>query len=79
MTGLAALAAYTVLQEGAAEPPAGSLVLTEGPAGTAWQRLHSTGDWHSSTGRQLPWRDLERKTTRPGAWPLLLVYVPGED
>lgn len=70
---------FVILEPDDAEPPAGAVVFTEGPYGTAWQRLQSTGDWHSTTGRQLPWDDLARKTTRPGAWPLLLVYVPEDE
>ena len=32
------------------EPECGSVVLTEGLHGTAWQRLFSTGKWHPARG-----------------------------
>lgn len=32
------------------EPHPGSVVLTEGPFGTAWQRHFSDGLWHSTRG-----------------------------
>lgn len=51
----------------------GSVVLTEGPGGTAWQRLNATGVWHSAS-QVRTWDELQAKTDRPGAFPLLVVH-----
>ena len=38
------------------EPQPGSVVLVEGPTGTAWQRWHRTGLWHKTGGsKPQPW------------------------
>lgn len=60
-----------------AEPRPGSVVLTDGLQGTAWQRLHGDGLWHSTTGRTATWDDLvarEREYDRGG--PLLVHDAP---
>lgn len=69
------------LARSAPEPPAGAVVLTDGPTGTAFQRLFSTTRWHSSTGSTPPlsWEQLQAKTDRRGALPLLLVHEPVEE
>lgn len=59
------------------QPPRGSVVLTEGPRGTAWQRFFSDGRWHSVTGKSTSWERLLR-ADRPGA-PVLVVYTPPAD
>lgn len=56
------------------EPPRGAIVLADGPSGTAWQRFHSDGAWHSTTGKRAPWR-LLMKADRPGAR-TRLIYLP---
>lgn len=56
------------------EPPHGSVILQDGPQGTAWQRFYGHGSWKSVTGRTSAWEAvLER--SRPGSrvW---LIYVP---
>lgn len=66
--------AYSALPS---EPPPGSVVLTDGLQGTAWQRLHGDRLWHSSTGRTSTWADLverERQYDRGG--PLLVHLAP---
>jgi hypothetical protein len=55
------------------EPPRGSVVLTEGPQGTAWQRFRSDGRWHSVTGKNTSWERLLRSDTPDS--PLLVIYV----
>lgn len=50
------------------EPTCGSVVLTDGATGTAWQRRFDTGEWHDSNGRRRAWRWL---LTRGN---LVLVY-----
>ena len=42
----------------AKEPKKGSIVMTHGLEGTAWQRHHSDGLWHSSTGQVSTWSEL---------------------
>ena len=37
------------------EPVHGSVILTSGLTGTAWQRFYSDGRWHSVTGHVLSW------------------------
>jgi len=56
------------------EPPPASVVLTEGPTGTAWQRFHGDGSWHSTTGRVATWGGL-MKSYRAAA-PVRIVYLP---
>lgn len=58
------------------EPPPGSIVVTKGPGGTAWQR-HHTGSWKSTTGRSAVWSAVLEQS-RPGSrvW---LVHVPPLD
>lgn len=53
------------------EPVEGSVVMTQGATGTAWQRHFSDGLWHSTTGRTATWQDLK-------AHSLLAVYIPKE-
>lgn len=36
--------------EDATEPLPGSVILTEGPHGTAWQRFFTDGKWHRVSG-----------------------------
>ena len=63
------------LTRDAEQPPAGSVVLLEGPSGTAYQRLHSSGRWSSTTNsREVTWADLQARTDRQGAFPVLLVH-----
>lgn len=54
------------------EPEPGSVVLTEGEHGTAWQRFFSDGKWHSIRGGSLHWGELLRKRN------LVLVYDASE-
>lgn len=61
------------LPRNAPELPRGSVVLVEGPSGTAYQRQHSTGVWHSAT-RVATWSELQSRTDRPGAFPLIVVH-----
>lgn len=66
------------------EPPAGSVVLLEGLTGTAYQRLFSTGRWHSVTKGltvSYTWAELAARVTgRDGAKPMLLAYsAPDND
>lgn len=61
-----------------AQPPKGSIVLTDGPRGTAWQRHYSDGLWHSSTGRTKTWASLQSYARR-FAMPLIHIYTPEED
>lgn len=43
------------------EPALGSVVLTEGSTGTAWQRLFKDGLWHSARGgRPKTWEQMLR-------------------
>lgn len=70
------------LARSAPEPPVGSVVLVEGVTGTAYQRLFSTGRWHSApvgAAGSLSWEALQAKTERPGALPLILVHEAPED
>lgn len=74
---MSAITLATALRRNAPEPPPGSVVLTEGPSGTAYQRFHSDGSWHSTASgltRSFDWEALQRKTDRDGAFPLLLVH-----
>lgn len=57
----------------APEPPKGSIVLSDGPTGTAWQRHFSDGRWHSTTGRVRTWSSLQAYATR-FAMPLIPIY-----
>lgn len=51
------------------EPLPGSIVLTEGEFGTAWQRFYSDGRWHPTRGGgSRTWKQLLRKRN------LFLVY-----
>lgn len=57
----------------AIEPRCGSVVLTEGLHGTAWQRHFSTGRWHPTRGGgSKTWADLITKRN------LVLVYSADE-
>lgn len=57
------------------EPVEGSIVLTEGLTGTAWQRHHSDGMWHSSRGgRPRRWIEL---LTRP--WLVVVFVAPSRE
>lgn len=56
------------------EPPPSSIIIAEGPTGTAWQRFRSDGSWHSTTGRRSTW-DALMSRDRPGSR-VRLVYVP---
>lgn len=58
------------------EPPACSIVLAEGPVGTAWQRFRSDGSWHSVTTRRATWEALVSRD-RPASR-IRIVYVPAE-
>lgn len=40
------------------EPGPGSVLLTQGAEGTAWQLFGSDGLWHSVTGRTATWAEL---------------------
>lgn len=44
------------------QPPEGSVVLAHGEEGTAWQRLHTDGRWHSTTGKTMTWDELQDAT-----------------
>lgn len=58
-----------------AEPGIDSVVLTQGLNGTAWQRLGSTGLWHSVTGRTATWADLVEGEVRYDRGGPLLVHA----
>lgn len=59
------------------EPPAGSIISTNGPTGTAWQRHYSDGLWHSTTGLVLDWAGVVASTYgRP--LNLVIHYQPEE-
>lgn len=47
-----------VVPDDLVEPEPGSIVLTNGVHGTAWQRHFTTGKWHSTTGRASTWSEL---------------------
>lgn len=52
------------------EPNPGSIVMTDGEWGTAWQRHFSTGDWHPTRGGgSKTWAYLLQRRN------LMLVYV----
>lgn len=57
------------------EPPRGSVVMTEGATGTAWQRHNGDGRWHSTTGKATSWARLTL-SDRPGDGRLFVVYLP---
>lgn len=59
------------------EPPRGSVVMTEGATGTAWQRFFNDGRWHSTTGKTASWSRLVLND-RPAAR-LQVVYLPPQD
>lgn len=46
------------------EPVHGSVIMTQGPSGTAWQRLFNDGLWHSTTGYTKTWADIQRLAAR---------------
>lgn len=50
------------------EPAPGSVALTDGPRGTAWQ-LHSDGRWHSTSKGIIRWEKLSKRRR------LVLVYL----
>lgn len=56
------------------QPPVAAVVLLEGPTGTAWQRLASTGIWHSTTGRRAGWSEIVKRD-RPASR-IRIVYLP---
>lgn len=59
------------------EPPHGSVVLTQGPTGTAWQRHYSDGLWHSTTGKVGTW-DVVVAAGRSPIFPILIAPVENE-
>lgn len=62
-----------LVEDDAAEPLSGSIVLTEGSHGTAWQRHFADGLWHSSRGgAPKGWPDLLQKRN------VVLVYDADE-
>ena len=65
----------------APEPPAGAVVMLEGSTGTAYQRLFSTSNWHSTTNPGVPrrWSELQAKAERRGAQPILLIHLPADE
>lgn len=66
----------------AREPSPGSVILLEGPTGTAYQHLFSTGRWHSSTqglSTGYTWAEIKKKASRDGAYPMLLVFAAPDD
>lgn len=58
------------------EPAHGSIVMTQGLYGTAWQRHASDGLWHSSTGLVRTWVELFRKNTGATGVKLILDLTP---
>ncbi len=59
------------------EPGQGSVLLTDGPEGTAWQRFVSDGHWHSVTGKVEDWETLRltsQTRASKGMSPAFLVY-----
>lgn len=54
------------------EPPTGSVVLANGPRGTAYQRYHSDGLWHCASGHFCAWDVLLAQSNEP----LIVVHVP---
>lgn len=60
-------------EEDAVEPLPGSIILTEGNYGTAWQRHFADGKWHSTRGgAPKDWSDLIVKRN------VVLVYDADE-
>lgn len=59
------------------EPPRGSVVMTQGPTGTAWQRFYGDGRWHSTTGKSTTWDKL-RLADKPTSRTTLLYLPPKE-
>ena len=62
----------------ATEPPAGSVVLLHGNAGTAWQRLAKGGMWHSATSAAVHphgvnWIYLNQQGRKP-----IVIHVPSQ-
>lgn len=62
------------------EPPRGSIVIRDGLSGTAYQRLHSDGRWHPTTGSVVvDWEYFTRRASPSLAGDyLLLVGEPRE-
>lgn len=59
-----------VVADDISEPPPGSVALSGGPHGTAWQRHFKDGRWHrTGGGRGRTWREVMAHRN------LVLVYV----
>lgn len=56
------------------EPPSGSVVMVQGRTGTAYQRFHSDGMWHGTTGQVLPWVELVAREARAKRDAPLVIY-----
>jgi len=52
------------------EPSRGSVVMTDGPTGTAWQRHHKDDGWHSTAGITQTWEYVSERE------PVLLFEAP---
>jgi len=64
-----AKARLLIPEDEAYEPEPGSVVLTDGLHGTAWQRYFSDGLWYSTTGdHEWTWQQMTRQRN------LVLVY-----
>ena len=61
------------------EPARGSVVLTDGPTGTAWQRHNSDGLWHSTAPRAAPKKWVDLVNAWPDREPILLYEAPSRD
>jgi len=58
------------------EPPPGSVVLVHGRTGTAYQRHHADGLWHSAAGmRYVNWEHLKSLSFEP----LIVIYSAPPD
>jgi hypothetical protein len=58
------------------EPTHGSVVLTSGPTGTAWQRHFKDGLWHSTTGHVFNWYDVNQFWSTPD---IIVIYNAPEE
>lgn len=60
------------------QPPPGSVVMVNGPTGTAYQRFYSTGLWvRAGNADQYTWTQVKEM---PGSsYPPILIYVPPEE
>lgn len=71
---LSATSPVEVILDGSTpQPKHGSVVMTQGMTGTAWQRFYSDGLWHSVSGQVRTWSDLLASNPNQGVAVLLSV------